>query len=117
MVDVVVDGVDIAPQACLLDSGATRIRFGTHVADICGLDLEGAPEHDVSVGGATLRARMAEVTLGIGDGSSEYEWQAPAWFCDPWPASFGLLGLTGFFDHFEVLIAAYQERLELEPIN
>ena len=31
--------------------------------------------------------------------------------------SFGLLGLTGFFDHFEVTIASYEEWVELKPIN
>ena len=39
------------------------------------------------------------------------------WFWDPWTPAFGLLGLTGFFDHFEVKIAADQERIELTPIN
>jgi hypothetical protein len=39
------------------------------------------------------------------------------WFCEPWTAAFGLLGLTGFFDHFEVVIASYEERFELTPIN
>jgi len=32
IVDVVVEGLEIAPQACLLDSGATAVRFGMHVA-------------------------------------------------------------------------------------
>jgi hypothetical protein len=31
--------------------------------------------------------------------------------------AFGLLGLTGFFDHFEVTIASYEEWIELTPIN
>jgi hypothetical protein len=30
---------------------------------------------------------------------------------------FGLLGLTGFFDQFDVTIAAYEERIELTPIS
>ena len=37
IVDVVVEGLEIAPQACLLDSGATAVRFGAYVADICGM--------------------------------------------------------------------------------
>jgi hypothetical protein len=38
------------------------------------------------------------------------------WFCEPWRPAFGLLGLTGFFDHFVVAIAAYEEWFELQPI-
>ncbi len=60
---------------------------------------------------------MAEVHLLIDDRTESYAWTAPAWFCDPWPPAFGLLGLTGFFDHFRVTIAAYEEWLELTPIS
>ena len=114
IVDVVVEGLDIAPQACLLDTGATAVRFGGHVADICGIDLDDAPQARLAVGGGVVTARMAEVTLGIDADSHQYAWSAPVWFCEPWAPSFGLLGLTGFFDHFTVTIA-YQEWFELTP--
>ena len=117
IVDVIVEGLDIAPQACLLDSGATAVRFGMHVADICGVDLSEAPERRLAVGGAFVDAWMAEVSLHVGDQSDAHEWVAPVWFCEPWAPSFGLLGLTGFFDQFEVTIASYEERIELTPIN
>lgn len=84
-----------------------------HVAELCGLDLDGAPESRVAVGGALVNARLAEVNLAVGD----YWWTAPAWFCDPWTPAFGLLGLTGFFDQFRVTLAAYEEWFELAPIN
>ena len=116
IVDVVVDGLDIAPQACLLDSGATAVRFGEHVADICGINLTGAPQARLGVGGAAVTARMAEITLLVADGSDCHEWSAPVWFCEPWVPAFGLLGLTGFFDQFEVTIAAHEERIELTPV-
>lgn len=117
IVDVVVEGLSIAPQACLLDSGATAIRFGEYLAELCGIDLDGAPTRRLAVGGAVVTARMAEVSLLVADADESYEWSAPAWFCAPWTPSFGLLGLTGFFDHFDVTIAAYKERIELVPIN
>lgn len=116
IVDVVVEGLTVAPQACLIDSGATAIRMGQHVADICGIDLAGAPEAQIAVGGALVRGRMAEVTLRIADGRDAYEWVAPVWFCDPWMPAFGLLGLTGFLDQFVVTLASYEERIEVEPI-
>jgi hypothetical protein len=117
IVDVVVEGLDIAPQACLLDSGATAVRLGAYVAELCGIDLSGAPETRLAVGGNIVNALMAEVHLIVEDGSTDYGWTAPVWFCEPWIPSFGLLGLTGFFDHFEVTIASYEEWFELRPIN
>lgn len=117
IVDVVVEGLEIAPQACLLDSGATAIRFGAHVAEICGVDLSEAPPKQLAVGGAVVRARMAEVDLFVKDARDSYGWNAPVWFCDPWVPAFGLLGLTGFFDHFEVTIASFEEWIELTPMN
>jgi hypothetical protein len=117
IVDVVVEGLEIAPHACLLDSGATAIRFGAYVAELCGLDLSDAPHERVAVGGALVSARMAEVELRVADENDAYAWAAPAWFCDPWTPAFGLLGLTGFFDHFRVTIASYEDLIELTPIN
>jgi hypothetical protein len=34
----------------------------------------------------------------------------------PGVATFGLLGLTGLFDHFDVTIASYAEWFQLTPI-
>lgn len=117
IVDVVVEGLDIAPQACLLDSGATAIRFAADLAELCGIDLAKAPSTQLGVTGGLVTAHMAEVSLAITDGHDRHEWTAPAWFCTPWTASFGLLGLTGFFDQFVVTIAAYDEQIEVVPIN
>ena len=109
IVDVVVEGLEIAPQACLLDSGATAVRFGAYLADLSGIDLSGAPQTLLAVGGAIVDARMAEVNQLVRDDEDSYAWTAPVWFCDPWLAFFGLFGLTGFFDHFEVTIASDEE--------
>jgi hypothetical protein len=117
IVDVVVEGLDLAPQACLLDSGASAVRFGLHVAELSGVDLADAPTSRVGIGGAVVEVRMAEVDLRVSDGTDSHAWHAPVWFCDPWTPAFGLLGLTGFFDQFEVALASYEERIELEPIS
>jgi hypothetical protein len=117
IVDVVVEGLELAPQACLLDSGATAVRMGSYVAELIGLDLAGAPETRVAVGGALVTGRSAEVTLEVASGGSSHRWAAPVSFCEPWHPAFGLLGLTGFFDHFEVTVAAYEEWVELRPLH
>ena len=115
VLDVIVEGLELAPQACLLDSGATAIRMGTHVAEMTGLDLRHAPVSTLAVGGMRVSARMRRVTLEVDDGSGSHRWEAPVWFCEDWTPSFGLLGLTGFFDHFVVTISAYDERFEIRP--
>jgi hypothetical protein len=117
IVDVVLEGLELAPQACLLDSGATAIRFDAELAGLCGIDLAEAPMSQLGVGGAVVTGRMAEVGLALTDGADSYTWRAPVWFCEPWTPGFGLLGLTGFFDQFIVTIASYDEYFELHPIS
>jgi hypothetical protein len=117
IIDVVVEGLEIAPQACLLESGATAVRMGSYVAELCGIDLSAAPTTRLAVGGALVNARMAEVGLRVEDPDAAHGWSAPVWFCEPWLPAFGLLGLTGFFDQFEVTLVAHEERIELEPIG
>ncbi|MGC2373260.1 MAG: hypothetical protein WA484_05240 [Solirubrobacteraceae bacterium] len=117
IVDVVVEGLELAPQACLLDSGAGAVRMGAHVAELAGIEIGDAPRTTIAVGGALVVGRVAEVALEVSDGRSSYQWAAPVWFCEPWRPAFGLLGLTGFFDHFEVTVAAYEEWLTLTPVS
>jgi hypothetical protein len=113
IVDLVVEGLDIAPQACLLDTGATAIRLGAHVAELCGIDTTKSLETKIAVRGALVTARMAIVSLQVTREQDTHQWSAPVWFCEPWTPAFGLLGLTGFFDQFHVTIAAYEEWFEL----
>ncbi len=117
IVDVVVEGLDLAPQACLLDSGASAVRLGRHVADLVGLELDGVPSARIAVGGGLVEGRLAEVSLEVRSGGGSHRWEAPVWFCEPWRPSFGLLGLTGFLDQFVVTLAAYEEWFELEPVG
>ncbi len=91
--------------------------MGAYVAELAGIDLSDAPRTTVAVGGALVAGHMAEVALEVSDGDSSYRWTAPVWFCEPWRPAFGLLGLTGFFDHFEVTLAAYEEWVVLSPVN
>jgi hypothetical protein len=117
IVDVVVEGLDLAPQACLLDSGATAVRMGAHVADLVGLDLSAAPRERIAVGGGVVEGRVVEVSLEVRAQDTSHRWEAPVWFCDPWWPSFGLLGLTGFFDQFVVTVCSYEEWLDLHPLE
>lgn len=112
-VPVTVEGISQAPQLCLLDTGALHNRFGAWVADAAGIDLGAAAQERFGVGGFVTSARLASVQLTLGD----VTWEAPVWFCDPWPLAFHLLGQEGFFRWFEVRLraAAYEIQIIPEP--
>ncbi len=110
-VPVTVEGIPQAPQLCLLDTGALHNRFGAWVAETAGIDLAEAAEERLAVGGVVTVGRMAPTQLTIGD----VTWEAPVWFCDPWPLAFHLLGQEGFFRWFEVHLRAATYELEIMP--
>jgi hypothetical protein len=116
VVDLVVEGLDLAPQACLLDTGASDVRMGGHVAELAGIDLTDATEHEIVVGGLQTTGRAAAVQLELRDGKDSHTWAPTVYFCDPWPWAFGLLGLAGL-DPFLVRIDTYEEWAELHPLN
>lgn len=101
-------GVESCPL-CLLDTGALHNRFGSWIADAAGINLEATPEERVAIGGFVTSARLASVQLTLGD----VTWEAPVWFCDPWPLAFHLLGQEGFFRWFDVRIRAAAYEIEI----
>lgn len=114
VVDLVVEGLELAPQACLLDTGATDIRMGHHVAELAGIDLSDAIDDEIVVGGLQTTGRPASVQLELRQGKESHTWAPTVYFCDPWPWAFGLLGLGGL-DPFLVSINTYEESVELHP--
>jgi hypothetical protein len=108
-VPVLIEGLQRAPQLCLLDTGALHNRFGLWVAEAAGIELGTGDEQRIAVGGVVCRAREASVQLAIGN----VTWEASVWFCDPWPMSFQLLGQEGFFRWFDVRIRAAQYTVEI----
>lgn len=110
-VPVTVEGIPRAPQLCLLDTGALHNRFGVWVAEAAGIELSGAEQQRVAVGGFETRARQAFVRLSLGD----VTWEAPVWFCDPWPLAFHLLGQEGFFRWFDVRVRAAFYEIDIMP--
>ena len=116
VVDLVVEGLELAPQACLLDTGATDIRMGHHVAELAGIDLSDTTEDEIIVGGLQTTCRPVSVQLELRQGKESHTWTPTVYFCDPWPWAFGLLGLGGL-DPFLVSINTYEEWAELHPIH
>jgi hypothetical protein len=115
VVDIALDGLEAAPIECLLDTGALRTRMSAEFAALAGIELAGGLTEEFSLAGVKTVGTMARVNLTVTDGADEFSWDAPVWFCDPWPHPFGLAGLEGFLHHFLVIIHAYHGYLEIEP--
>ena len=115
VVDIALDGLNVAPVGCLLDTGALRTRMSAELAPLAGIELSGGLTEDFFVGGLKTAGALARVSLTVTDGADEFSWDAPVWFCDPWPHPFGLAGLEGFLHHFVVTIRSYDGYLDIEP--
>jgi hypothetical protein len=111
VVPVQVEDLEEAPQLCLVDTGATTNRFGAWLAKAVGIDLSGAPQSTIVVGGLTATARHARAQLTI----AGVRYDAPVTFCEPWPFAFNLLGQEGFLRFFRVTICAAEAWLEIDP--
>jgi hypothetical protein len=115
VVDIALEGLPAAPMECLLDTGALRTRMTAELAPLAGIELGDAPTEEFFVAGLKTAGTLARVNLTVTDGTEEFSWDAPVWFCDPWPHPFGLAGLEGFLYHFVVTIRAYDGYLDIEP--
>jgi hypothetical protein len=111
VIPVVIEDLVDATQLCLVDTGATTNRFGLWLAEAAGIDLTGAPEDTLAVGGLSCVARHARIALTVGD----VRFEAPVAFCEPWPFAFNLLGQEGFLRFFRLTLCAAEFWLELEP--
>jgi len=116
VIDLVVEGLELAPQACLLDTGASEVRMGRHVADLAGIDLSSAIHTEIVVGGLQTSCLSASVQLELREKNERHAWTPTVYFCDPWPWAFGLLGLGGL-GPFVVTLNTYREWLEFRPLN
>ncbi|MCA1708203.1 MAG: hypothetical protein LC808_34970, partial [Actinobacteria bacterium] len=71
----------------------------------------GADEQRATIGGFVTNARQAPLGMTLGD----FTWEAPVWFCDPWPLAFHLLGQEGFFRWFNVQLRAAVYEIDITP--
>jgi len=110
VVPVQVEDLGDVPQLCLVDTGSTANRFGAWLAEASGIDLEGAPETELAIGGVLTVARHARADLTIGG----VRYEAPISFCDPWPLAFNLLGQEGFLRFFRLTVCAAEGWLEID---
>lgn len=111
VVPVQVEDLEDAPQLCLIDTGSTSNHFGAWLAEALGIDLAGAPETELAVGGAVTSARHVRCDLTI----AGVRYDAPVSFCDPWPFAFHLLGQEGFLRFFRLTLCVAESWLEIDP--
>lgn len=111
VVPVQVEDLEYAPQLCLVDTGSTHNRFGAWLARATGIDLAGATESEVVVGGVQTTARHVRCDLTV----AGVRYDAPISFCEPWPFAFNLLGQEGFLRFFRLHMCAAEGWLELDP--
>jgi hypothetical protein len=116
LLDVYLDPAHLIPQTCLVDPGAAGIRLSADLARAAGVALPGQPNRpDVIVGATRSRVYSAETELALLLPDGPVTWTAEVACCDPWPHPFGLLGLRGFFDAFDVVIRGRDEAFSLTP--
>lgn len=104
------------PQTCLIDTGAAGIRLSAELARAGGISLPDATTgSDLVIGGVRSQRFERTQQLTVPLPSGPVTWRPVVAFCDPWPHSFGLLGLRGFFDRFDVLIQGADARFAVTP--
>jgi len=114
-VDIWLEGIDAVPFASLVDTGALRTRFSRELAVAAGIEPDDTLAETFAIGGAKITGAPARVLLRIGTSDRSHAWEAPVWFCEPWPFGFQLLGLEGFLQHFRVTLSACHEWLDCKP--
>ena len=114
LLDVYLDEARTIAQIALLDTGAGGIRLSAAIARAAGIVLPDEPDKkDVIAGGVRSHVFSVEHRLHVEVGGEVVSWTVDVAFCDPWPHPFGLLGLAGFFDAFDVRIQGRDGRFEL----
>ncbi len=96
---------------CLVDSGATESLFNYDIADLLGIDLTKAPEQEyVGIGTSTFKGRRKTIQLKLNGFDT---WiTINAGFIDQ--NEMPLLGHSGFFENYEIVFKAYQEKFEIK---
>lgn len=110
LLDVYLDSEHRIPQTCLVDTGAAGVRLSADLGRAAGVALPDRPNRqDVVVGAVRSQVYGVEASLALLLDEGAVTWIAEVAFCEPWPHPFGLLGLRGFFDVFDVVIRGRDE--------
>lgn len=95
----------------IIDSGATVCQFQAGLGRAIGLDIEKGEALETLAATGPTTMYMHEISIYLPGGPV----QVKAGFSDSLPVA-GLLGMSGFFEHFMVLFNSPALRCELERI-
>jgi predicted aspartyl protease len=95
----------------IVDSGATRCTFHADLARYLGIDLTKCPAEDTTGISGTETTRLSEIMLYIPGGPVKIM----AAFKEQLPVA-GLLGMNGFFEHFDITFVGGGQCFTLERI-
>jgi hypothetical protein len=96
----------------IIDSGASRCIFHSAIGRSIGLDVHGGAREEVMGISGSQTMYIHEIALYVPGGVITTR----AGFSDDLPLA-GLLGMKGFFEHFEVLFDPIQHECELERLR
>lgn len=113
LLDVRVGDMEEVEFPCLVDSGSSHTLLPRVLASAAGVDLRSTSPRRLAVGGHATTALFTTVHLA----TEALEWDADVGFCEPWTASWGLLGHHSFFRWFTVTFRAADYEFELEPVE
>lgn len=96
---------------CLVDSGASESLFSLDIARLLGVDLtKTQPQSYIGIGNISVPGYKSPVKLKLAGFDT---WIAfDAGFIDQ--NEMPLLGHSGFFDNYEIIFRAYQNRFEIK---
>jgi hypothetical protein len=95
----------------IIDSGATRCLFDWSIAEFLGIDRASCKSENTTGIGGTERVYLREMSLYIPGGPVTLS----AGFKTGLPVA-GLLGMSGFFEHFRITFDPIGKACELERI-
>jgi hypothetical protein len=103
----------IVPYTAVIDSGADYCIFDMEVAKLLGLKFHPMDKVEFFGVGGKQKGYWGKVTLRIGD---EFYTQKVV-FSDLKKSGFGILGQTGFFDHFTALLDYKSQSIIIQPYD
>lgn len=99
---------------CLVDSGASESLFSTDIATVLGIDLTTAVRQEyLGIGNTVINGYKSKVSLKLSGFDKWIEFEAGFIPQNEMP----LLGHSGFFEHYEITLRAYHNRLEIKSPN
>jgi hypothetical protein len=98
------------PVFCLVDSGASEILINAQVATALGIGVTSGQRREYGGIGGVVTGYQHRLTMKLMGDTHEFTVDCGVLTV---PLYDGLLGQTGFFDHYKVIFEKYKKRFEV----